>query len=177
MQRLPTPQKKWPTRPQHDGRCQYQLQPVGKLLAQQHGEARQMSAHFENEHRNCENETNPEPACHVGEFRIGATVCCHRHRFQGHAANGTGAGADLPDLRMHGASVDCSRDNGLRNLLARIKILGRVRLKFGFTARAAKIVTLMMVLRNMPGGCNVNLHAADRINGTTHSWRLFIVWH
>src|SRR5262245_4827627 len=73
-----------------------------------------MPAHLECDHRQRQDQPNPEPACHVDE--LGArSGFRNENRFERHAADRTIARADLPDLRMHRAGVDraCGRPRWL----------------------------------------------------------------
>ncbi len=74
-----------------------------------------MATHFQDKDRKRECKANPEATCHIDEFVIGAAICRYRLRFQRHAANRTGARANLLNLRVHGAGVDRTCNNGLGN--------------------------------------------------------------
>ena len=46
-----------------------------------------MPAHLENEHRDRQNEADPEAACHVDQFDIGLGLKADQYRLQRHAAD------------------------------------------------------------------------------------------
>ena len=106
LQRLPAAHEERPSRPQHHGRGERELEPVRELLAKQHVKAGQMAAHFERKDGNGERQPDPEPPRHVDQFVIGSALRRRHQRLQRHAANGAGAWSDLTDLRMHRAGVD-----------------------------------------------------------------------
>ena len=83
-----------------------------------------MAAHFQNQHRDAQSETDPEAAGHVEKFRVRAGIGRDRLGLQRHSADGTGARADLPDLRMHWAGVD-GPGRDLRRLLFPASDVGR----------------------------------------------------
>src|SRR3546814_3358791 len=66
-----------------------------------------MTSHFQNQHRQREHEPDPEAAGHVDEFGARPRLGSRGLRFQRHAADRTGAGMVLADLRMHWAGPDC----------------------------------------------------------------------
>ena len=68
--------------------------------------ADEMRAHLQDDDRKRQHEADPEAARHVGELGIGPAVGGRELGLERHAADRAGAGADLPDLRMHRAGVD-----------------------------------------------------------------------
>ena len=105
LQRLRAAHEERPAGPEDDRRRQHELDPLRHGLADR-VQAGQMSAHFQRDDRNGEREPDPEPAAHVGEFRIGRGLRRHRLRLERHAADRAGAGAGLADFGMHRAGVD-----------------------------------------------------------------------
>ena len=87
-----------------------------------HAKAGDMATHFEDEHRQGEHETDPEPPGHVVQFVVWPPFRGHLHGFERHAADRATAGADLTDLRMHRAGVDGSDPH--RSDLDRCRRLG-----------------------------------------------------
>ena len=75
-------------------------------LAQERAEAGEIAAHLEREHREREDQPDPEPAGHVGELGIGTGFGGCQDRLQRHAANRALTGPDLTDLGVHRAGVD-----------------------------------------------------------------------
>lgn len=67
-----------------------------------------MPAHLQRQYGKAENETDPESTGHVDQFGARTFRNFGRFWFQSHTANRAVAGANLPDLRMHGAGVDNS---------------------------------------------------------------------
>ena len=94
---------------------------------------------------------------------VRAAICHYSLWFKRHAANRTGAGANLLDLRVHGAGVDRTRNNGLGNLGTQIKIFCGTSLKFGFAACATEVISLFMVIGYVLGSSNIHTHTANRI--------------
>jgi hypothetical protein len=83
------------------------------------------------------------------------------------ASSGLGplsAGADLPDLGMHRASVDRAFDHRLG--FARLKILLRIGEELGFAAVAAEIISLTLVVGARLVAIRIDRHAADRVDRT-----------
>jgi len=82
-----------------------------------------VSPHLQQEDRDRERQTDPEPPRHVPQFRALASVSSRDHRLERHAADGTAPRPHLADLRMHRAGVldalatvdDCSANGCLRH--------------------------------------------------------------
>ena len=88
------------------GVAKRELDPVRQRLIDEAVTADDVRAHLEREHRQRQHEADPEAPGHVGEFGIRARVGGRDLGLERHAADRAGAGADLPDLRMHRAGVD-----------------------------------------------------------------------
>ena len=65
----------------------------------------QVPAHPEDEDRDGQHDTDPEPAGHVDELCVRAGVGGDQDRFQRHPADGARTGSGLPDLGVHRARV------------------------------------------------------------------------
>ncbi len=161
-QRPPSAHEKRPPRPKDNGSCEQELQPVGKLLPQLHGKARQMPAHFQNDNRNGQHKPNPKAPCHIRKFVIGGALGGDHQGLKRHAADRAGSGALLADFRMHRAGVDGPGNGGFRNL---VQIFFRRGYKFCLAARRAEIIAVALVRGLVFSGRGINRHAADRING------------
>ena len=131
---FPGPDKEGPTAPEHDRRCQHQLNPVGQLRGHDVPEPGEMAAHFKHQDRQGQDQSDPESARHVLEFRGGAVIQAHLLRFQGHAADGAITGALLANFRMHGAGVHGIRRHRFFSLLLVTEVLLRVCIEAGLTA-------------------------------------------
>ena len=105
-ERMPAPHEKRPAGPQHDRSRQRQLDDVIDIWGQPNAEVDQMAAHFQHGHRQRQSEPDPEPPRHVAQFGIGRRFGRDGDGFERHAADRTGARADLPDFGMHRAGVD-----------------------------------------------------------------------
>src|SRR6202035_2494485 len=68
--------------------------------------ARKVRTHFKDDDRYRQRGGDPEAPRHVDQFGAGAGYFADADWFQRHAADRAGARSDLPDLRMHRASVD-----------------------------------------------------------------------
>ncbi len=131
----------------------------------------QMAAHLEQEQRQGQRQTDPEPPCHINQFRIGPRHSAGHQRLQRHAADRAGTGTDLPHLRVHRAGVDGAGGNffGLRRVSAlqvrriALEIVRRIGGKALAAARAAEMVFLAGVRRVMGRFERIDGHAADRI--------------
>ena len=121
-----------------------------------------MAAPFDRHHRNRQRQADPEAARHVDEFGIGAGVGGRHLRFQRHAADRAGAGADLADLRVHRAGVDGAFDHRLR--FAGLEVLVGIAGELGLAAVAAEVIGGAVVLVAVLGGRRINGHAADGID-------------
>ena len=109
-------------------------------------------------------QTDPEAAGHVDQLMAGTGVGGHRRRFDRHAADGTGSGMVLADLRMHGAGPDDAFGRGRRGRRGRrAEIAVGIGDEFGPAARAAEVVRLAGVLGMVRGLGRVHAHAADRV--------------
>ena len=73
-QRLPRPHEERPTRPDHDRRGKHQLDPVRQGLIDPTMTTDEVTAHFQNDHRQREHEANPEAPRHVGKLGIGRRI-------------------------------------------------------------------------------------------------------
>src|SRR5581483_7806291 len=78
------------------------------------------------------------------------------------AADGTGAGTGLADLRMHRARVDGAFDGRLRR--ARAQVFLRIADEFRAAAGRAEIIGMAAVRGAMFRRMRVDRHAADGIN-------------
>ncbi len=164
------PHQERPAAPQDDRRRQRKLSPgrPGRL-----GKCRENSnviAHREDYHHERQWHADPKAASHIESLGVCAKLHCGIDAFQCHSANGTGAGADLAYLRMHGTGVsgsDCigfgNRGCGLFGRSGADWILSRIREELGFAFRAAKIDLRSLVCERIRRlGCNP--HAAYRVS-------------
>jgi len=71
-----------------------------------------MRAHFEEQHRQRQHQSDPEAPAHVEKFFARPLLSGHIHGLKGHAADRAVAGAVLHDLRMHGTGVLRARRRG-----------------------------------------------------------------
>ena len=112
----------------------------------------QVAAHLEREHRRGQRQADPEAPRHVGELGIGPGIRGHHLRLERHAADRTGAGADLPDLGMHRAGVDGAGHNGLGGAARRDRDTLPDRRELLAASAAAEIVGLAVVHMAVLGG-------------------------
>ena len=163
-ERMPAPHEKRPAGPENDRSRQRQLEDVIDIWGQPNAEVDQMAAHFQHGHRQRQYEPDPEPPRHVEQFGIGRRFGRDGDGFERHAADRTGARADLPDFGMHRAGVDRAfhrhgfrRDAGLEIFLRRGG-------KFAAAARRAEIIGLIAIVVAMPTCRRIDGHAANRID-------------
>ncbi len=124
----------------------------------------QMPAHLDHQQRQAQDQADPEAAGEVGDLRIGLLVRRNGLRFQGHATDGTGAGARPADLGMHRAGI--GRPRRRRRLgRAGVQVLGRIALELGPAAAAAEEMCRSGVFQAGFAGLTVDAHAADGIDG------------
>ena len=125
----------------------------------------QVAAHFERNHRDRENQSDPQATRHVDQFGVGARVGRHGFRFERHPADRTITRPHLPDLRMHRAGVDRASRRGVRHRRDRLRLEIPRRLRDEFLAafRRAEEVLLAGILGRVLGGGGIDLHSADGI--------------
>ncbi|GEM_PF-5777004 len=179
--RNPSSLKEWPTAPENHGDCQDQLHPI------EHTHINRMQwptgnhvRHRENEYGKCESKPNPEPARHVGQFRIDAFRQHAGLLLQGHSALGATARVIGDDFGMHGAGVECfpcflNRRCG--RLLGFFQILTRIALELRQATRIAEIVGFPFMNPGAGRACRLHGHAAHRIDVGLRSRPLFLLIH
>ena len=121
-----------------------------------------VASHLECKDGEGEGECDPEPARHVGELGIGRVARGYELRFERHAANGAGAGADLADLGVHRAGVDGARIGGRFGVFGG-EVAGGIGCEPLAAARGAEIVGRAVVDVAVFGGRGIDGHAADRV--------------
>jgi len=107
-----------------DANKTHNAEAVKRLVADDAVQVDEMTAHLKRHHGEGENEADPEPLRHVGEFGIGSAVGCCQFRFSRHTA---GARSDLPNLRVHRTGVDRAR----RQFLGGRHMLGEIPQRIG----------------------------------------------
>ena len=166
---------------EHRRRRQHQLQVLLRARREegQEVEAEDVLRHLQDEQDQRQRPGDPQPPCHVDEFRIGPLVACRHHRLERHAADRARSRAVPDDLRMHWAGVLGARRCGRRGAAAmtvmvmlmvpvpaarlRLEVLVRVGGKLGSTALGAEMISdAVMILRRLALG-EVDSHPADRI--------------
>ena len=162
-QRLPSAHEEWPARPQHHGRRQHQLDPVGSRRSQQHVQVGEMPAHFQRHHGHGEREADPQAARHIDKLGIGAAPGRRLDRLQRHAADRAAAGTGLPDLGMHRTSVDRPgrQLRGGSGLLA--EILCGIGRKLGSAAGGAEVIGAVLMIVTVLRLMRIDRHAADGV--------------
>ncbi len=140
LERLPAALEERPARPQHDRRRQRELNPVGQVLRDQSVPAGKMVAHLQHEDRRSQHRADPEAPRHVRKFGIGSAIGGRDFRFERHAADRAGAGAFLPDLRMHRAGIDRARRHRLGLALVGREIFFRIGGEFRPASRRTEII-------------------------------------
>ena len=138
MTRRPAALEERPPGPEHHRRGQQQLQPVRRLLPEEHVQVGEMAAHLEHEHRQRQRQPDPE-----------AAGSCRRARGSGRLSAVTSSGSsampqigqlpgpDLPDLGVHRAGVDrVGRGRRCRRPVAQIPF--RVGREFRAAARRSR---------------------------------------
>ena len=158
--------------PQHHRRRQHEGNPVRSGRRDQIHQA-EMRAHLQHEHRQRERQRDLETPTHIDQFGIRRILERNLFGLQRHPADRTGAGADLPDLRIHRTDVDRSGRRRGRRLL-RLQKGFRIGGKALAAAAAAEQVIHILVAEAMLGRGAFDLHAAHRI-GLAHidgGWRL-----
>ena len=110
-QRLVAAHEERPAGPQHHRRGEGELDVVGVCLCQPRAGRHEMAAPFDCHDGERQRQADPEAACHVGQFGIGAGVGGGELGLERHTADWAGAGTDLADLRMHRAGVDGAFDH------------------------------------------------------------------
>jgi hypothetical protein len=168
----PAPLEERPAGPQHHGRRQRELDPVGGLARNPHRQSGQMAAHLEREDGQGQDRGNPEAAGEVDQFVIDRRLGGDGLRLQRHAADRAGARALLAHLRMHRAGVDGARDDR-RRLPGLAEIAVRIGDEFGPAARRTEEIVLIVVGRPMRCGRRIDGHAADRIDRLRAAVRRF----
>lgn len=151
--------------PEHNRRRKNKLDPVRGLLIDQVIEAEQMAAYFEHRHRDRQSGANPESAAHVDQLVAWTFIQGCLLRLQGHPADRTAARTDLPDLRMHGASVDGAR-GCVGGRLGGFDIAHRLSDELLPALGRAEIVRPASMARTMLCAMRIDLHATDGIRGS-----------
>ncbi len=159
MNRIPAAHEEWPAGPQHDRRCEHELQPV-RIHLERMRQAKQVAAHFQRDDRQRQHETDPEASAHVDEFGIGASVRGCQQGLQRHAADRARPRADLADLGMHRTGVDRASWRRRRFGL-RFQVFLGIGREFGAAAVRAEVPGLTLVVVTMLAGRGIDLHAAD----------------
>ena len=175
-QRLPAAHEERPAGPQHHRRGQGELQPVGRLLAQQHVQVREMAAHLQRHDRHRERAADPQAARHVQQFFVRPLVERDLGRFQRHAADRAASGSDLADLGMHGAGEDRARRDRRRGSgPGRLQVAERLSRELLQALRIAEVIGVSFVDGRVPGARDLHRHAADGIGGRFLGGRV-VVW-
>ena len=167
FQRIPSPAQRTASPPRGRPVWPGPTAPNWKAVGPAKVHAGEMAAHFEQENRKCQREAKPEAARHVDQFVVGAAVGRHHHGFKRHATNRAGAGADLTDLRMHGAGVLSVLRRGIGGGLDLfwIKVTGGIGHEFGAAVGAAEMIAGASMIRMVGRGERVHRHAADGVDG------------
>ncbi len=161
--RLPAAHEEWPACPQYDRRRESELHGVRERRIDPIVRAGEVRAHFEDEDRDRQRKTDPEPARHVDKFGIRTGVAARELRLERHAADRAGAGTELSDLRMHRTRVDGAFGDRLR--LARAQIFLRIVDEFRAAAGRAEIIGVAVIIGAVLGGVRIDRHAADGVDG------------
>ena len=166
-------------RPEHHGRRERKLNPVGGGAAdqQRHALAEQHLGHRQQKHRRADGRADAKAPRHVRQLRTLRRAGSYRERLERHAAARARPRLGLTHLGTHRADVDDVRPDRRRGSgggrvgrRGRGPVTGaekgvRVALERGLTAAAAKEVGRAGVLVGMPGRLRIHDHAADRIAG------------
>ncbi len=159
-QRLRAAHEERPAGPQHHGRGESELNPVGDRRREPvHAE---VAAHLDHHHRQCQHEADPEAPRHVGELGIGTGGSAWHLWLERHAADRARARTRLADLWMHRAGVDRAFDDGRR--FARLQVLLRIGNEFRAAAGGAEEIGVAVVIGAMLGSRRIDAHAADRVD-------------
>ncbi len=170
-ERAPAAHEERPAGPQHDGRRECQLDDVRPCSARSSRQCRYNVRPFP-ARRPAALATRPIQKRRVmsRSSGLGTAVAVDGHGFERHAADRAGAGADLPDFRVHRAGVDrvfiALRQR--RRCGGRLEIFLRIGGKFAAAAGRTKIVGVMPVIVAMPALRRIDRHAADRIGCGSH---------
>ena len=129
-------------------------------------QAENVTAHLQREDGKRQHEPDPEPARHVDQFMVRRGFRRDQKRLERHAADRAGAGAYLPDLRMHRAGVDRAfrgrlgfRIRGSEDRDSARELLDELRP----AARGAEIVRLPAMLGAVLGRTRIDAHSAHGI--------------
>ena len=129
------------------------------------GAAEQMTAHVQHQKRRGEREAYPEPATHILKFGVGLSLRRDHGGLQRHAADGTGAGSRLTNLRMHRTGVDRGvvfRPDGGRARLVQISTgIGN---EFCLAAGGAEVEGVSVMLNVVSTRRPIDRHSADRVD-------------
>ncbi len=164
-QRRPAALEKRPAGPERHRGCEDQLYPVGGLGSHDLHQAAHMSAHLQDEHRDGEGQTDPEPAAHMRQLGIGSAVGGHRGRLQRHPADRADARPDLPDLRMHGTGVDGAGRRLRTCVLPGLQMTERVSFELGPAGSRTEEIGPACVLRMVGRRRRIDAHPTHRIEG------------
>ena len=161
-QRCPAALEEGPAAPENHGGRQSELDPVRHLARDEHVEIGQVSAHFQGENRQGQDQTDPKASGEVDQLVVGRGFRRDRLRLKRHAADRAGAWAFLPDLGVHRAGVDRA-GNGRLGLHARVQVTHRIADEFGPAPRRAEEIVLTVMTGSVSGSRRIDRHAADGI--------------
>ncbi len=94
----------------------------------------QVPAHFKHQHRQSQNQSNPEPAGHVRKLCGWPIIQAHLLGLQSHTTDGAVSRSLLANFGMHRAGVDGARRHGLFLLRLPAEVLFGVLVEFRLAA-------------------------------------------
>ena len=162
-ERLPAAHEERPSRPQNHGSCERKLDPDRNARCDKPVQIEQMPAHLEHDHRQREDEPDPESPRHIGEFRIWRRIARHDQWLQRHAADGARSRTILPDFGMHRTSVDSACRSVLFRWRFRVEIFLRIGDEFRPAAGRAEMISLAPVLGVVRRLCRIDRHPAHMV--------------
>ena len=158
--RLPATRKERPTRPQHDGNGQEELDPA--LRGHVHP-LEAVAKHGEHKHPGGQWQRPPEAALKIAQLRVVVVFDFRQQGLQRHAAFGTVARMVLANLWVHRAGVDGAGGGWRRVRWCRgHEVLQRVRRELALALGTAEVVGSPLVFQRV---CRLrrDLHAAHRV--------------
>ena len=173
-QRLPAAHEERPARPQHDRRRESELHPVRQRRVDQPVRPPKWPP-ISSDQRPAASSTRPIQNRRVmsASSGLGPAVGGRHFRLERHAADRAGAGARLPDLRVHRAGVDRAFGDRLGVRARRDISAGRRRIWCG--SRPSRNNTAWPRWWRGAGGVRIDRHAADRIERAGCGRRVMMV--